>query len=211
MHHAYLVEGSLSQFEDLLQSVRKLFGFTEEGNPDVHIKVEEKFNIEDVRELTGEASLKSISGRALYVLSLGSISFDAQQAMLKLFEEPQEGMIFVVLTPPGIIMPTLRSRFAEYPEKLEDKLSNPAAAKFLAASGKERSAQITALLKDDEGVKERVRELLNGLEWIFYKKIKSDEGKKALEEIMLVRGYISDRSASLKMLLEHLAMALPTV
>jgi DNA polymerase III delta prime subunit len=211
MHHAYLVEGSLSQFEALLQSARSLFGFSKEGDPDVHIKVEEKFSIEDVRDLAAEASLKSISGRALYVLSLGSISHDAQQAMLKLFEEPKVGVIFVVLTPPGSIMPTLRSRFAEYPEKLEEKLANPAATKFLAASGKERSAQITALLKDDEGVKERVRELLNGLEWIFYKKIKTEEGKKALEEIMVVRGYISDRSASLKMLLEHLAIALPIV
>jgi hypothetical protein len=210
MHHAYLYEGSLSLFEPLVESARGIFGFTG-SSPDIHIKSQEKFTIEEARELTHEVSLKSLSGRALYVLGLGSITFDAQQALLKLFEEPQEGVVFVILTPPGMITATLKSRFAEYPEKLKEKLSDPLAVKFLASSGKERSALIAAFLKEDEGVKERVREFLNGLEWIFYKKIKTEEGRKALEEIMFVRSYIGDRSASLKMLLEHLAAALPTV
>jgi DNA polymerase III gamma/tau subunit len=215
MHHAYLYEGSLSQLGELGVSAKKLFGFsgkTEVGSPDIHTYAYEKLNIEDARELASEASFKSVSGRALYILSAGSISFDAQQALLKLFEEPQEGSVFVLLTPPGIVMPTLRSRFVEYPERLEEnEVAHAEANKFLKSIYKERSAQITALLKEEEGAKERVREFLHSLELLLHKKIKDKNARVGLEDIQLVRNYLEDRSASMKMLLEHLAATLPTV
>lgn len=172
-------------------------------------------NIDEARELANEASFKSISGRALYVLGAGSISHDAQQALLKLFEEPQEGSVFVLLTPPGMLMATLRSRFVEYPERLEeDETAKSEASKFLKNAGKERSAQIAALLKEEGGEKERVREFINSLEKALHtahKKKPTKELREALSDIQMVRGYLADRSASLKMLLEHLAIALPTV
>ena len=138
MHHAYLYEGASSQFESLTASAKKIFGFsgpTEGLRADIHIYVWEKMNIDEARELAAEASFKSVSGRALYVLSAGSISHDAQQALLKLFEEPQEGSVFVLLTPPGMLIATLRSRFVEYPEKLEeDEAAKSEANKFLKSS-----------------------------------------------------------------------------
>lgn len=215
MHHAYLFEGSLSQFDALKESALTLLNFsdpTEGSNPDIHIYVWEKLNIDEARSLAAEASFTSVAGHALFLISAGSISHDAQQALLKLFEEPQVGTTFVLLTPPGTLIPTLRSRFAEYPEKLDtDEASLAPAKKFLAASGKERSTQVAALLKEEDGAKERAREFLNLLEKVLHKKIKEKEGRVALEDISLVRNYLADRSASLKMLLEHLAATLPTV
>ena len=214
MHHAYLYEGNMSELAALARSAKVMFGFvgaTEALSADVHIYEWEKMNIDEARALSSEASFKSVSGRALYVLAAGSISNDAQQALLKLFEEPQEGSVFVLLTPPGTLIATLRSRFVEYPERLEEEpASHAAAKKFLASAGKERSAQIAALLKEEGGEKERVREFLNSLEALLHKKIKERESRAALEDIALVRNYLADRSASLKMLLEHLAIALPS-
>ncbi len=213
MHHAYLYEGQQNALEALVASARALLGFTKEGDPDVHIYVWEKFTIDEARALTTEASLKPVSGRALFVLALGSIGHDAQQALLKLFEEPQAGVTFVLLTPPGTLSATLRSRFVEYPEKVEEASGGAAAAKkFIASSYKERSAQVTALIKEEEGGKERVREFLTALEAAYHKKLStSAEARVALEDIALVRNYLADRSASLKMLLEHLAATLPTL
>jgi hypothetical protein len=215
MHHAYFYEGPMSSKNALTESAKKMFGFgghAEAASPDIHIYEWEKLNIEDARELAAEASFKSVSGRALYILSAGSISFDAQQALLKLFEEPQEGSAFVLLVPPGILMPTLRSRFVEYPEKFEeDAALHAPAAKFLKSSYKERSAQITALLKEEGGEKERVREFLHALETQLHKKIKEKEMREGMADIQLVRNYLEDRSASMKMLLEHLAATLPLV
>ena len=172
MHHAYIYEGSQSQLRALSASAKKLFGFESDAStasPDVHIYEWEKLNIDEARELAAEASFKSTSGLALYVLGAGSISHDAQQALLKLFEEPQEGSMFVLLVPPGMLISTLRSRFVEYPEKIEEAEGTSApASTFLKSAYKERSAQISALLKDDEGAKERVREFLNSLEKLLH-------------------------------------------
>ena len=218
MHHAYLLEGPLSLLEVLTESSKKLLGFGEakEGsNPDVHIYEFEKFNIDEARSLTNEASFTSVSGRALFLLSTGSISHDAQQALLKLFEEPQAGTTFVLLTPPGTLIPTLRSRFIEYPEIFDQEtISSLPASKFLKSTYKERSTQVAALLKEEEGAKERVREFLSMLEQVLHKahtKKPGAELRAGLGDIALVRGYLSDRSASLKMLLEHLAATLPTI
>lgn len=179
----------------------------------------EKFGIEDSQALRSLASFKSTSGRALFVIGIGSITSEAQQALLKLFEEPSMGSIFILLLPHGTLLPTLRSRMLVYPQKVgkenaqKDKKGKSDAKEFLGQSYKARSAAITALLKDDEGAKESARELLSGLEIELYMHLKKTNGKKeyveALEDIAQVCSYVGDRSPSLKMLLEHVAATLP--
>ncbi len=212
MHHAYLCEGPQSLLDSLVADARARFSFPLEHSPDVHVRQFEKFGIDESRWIAGLGSFKSASGRALFILGIASIASEAQQALLKLFEEPQEGNIYVVLVPHGTLLPTLRSRLAEYPHKFEDEGSVKDAKKFLSLSGKDRSDFITKLLKDDEGTKERVRDFINALELELHDKLaKSNtlKAREALADISMVRDYLRDRSPSLKMLLEHLAISLP--
>ncbi len=216
MHHAYYIEGPGSWFDTYKEELKPYYA-----------RRYERFGIEEARELAGLASLKNYA-RAVFLLGISGMSTEAQQALLKLFEEPQEGTQFVVLIPHGILLPTLRSRMMEYPEKLNlaDKkvLGSPASSQkgasgpdyfsrqasvFLKSSGKERSDFITKLLKDDDNQKERVRDYLNALEAELSKNIADAKTRQALADIALVRDYLRDRSPSLKMLLEHLALALP--
>ncbi len=216
-HHAYIYEGSQDLLDTLTASARTFFGFEGGHDPDLHVESYEKFLIDDAHELARSAQLKSVSGRALFILGIASINSQAQQALLKLFEEPQEGVTFVLLLPHGILMPTLRSRLMAYPQTQlpAGHKKNEEASAFLKAPYKTRSAQIAALLKDEENTKERVRSFLNALEEILYKKLESTKGAKeyrlALEDISRVRDYLSDTAPSLKMLLEHLAATLPAV
>lgn len=234
-HHAYFYEGPLVMLGELATNARELFNFEEHpstelraGNPDVQVREFEKFGIEDSQALRELATFKSTSGRALFVIGIGSITSEAQQALLKLFEEPSAGSIFVLLVPHGVLLPTLRSRLMAYPENLQPALKkvlgSPSgsaqpdyfleqSADFLKAPYKTRSTSITSLLKDEEGAKERVRTLLAGLEAKLHELLLQSSGKKeyrdALEDIAKVRSYVNDRSPSLKMLLEHLAATLP--
>lgn len=211
-HHAYVYEGPLKLLENLSHDARERFGFAQFQNPDVHIRGFEKFGIDESRALVSLSSLRSATGRALYIIGFASATSEAQQALLKLLEEPQDGSVYVLLVPHGTLISTIRSRTAEYPEKLEHAVSIAAAKKFLASAYKERSAQITAMLKEDEGVREDVREFLSGLEQLLMKHMHtSKEIRQGLEDIAKVRSYIGDRAPSLKMLLEHLAVTLPTV
>jgi hypothetical protein len=212
MHHSYLYSGPLSTLPHLTEDARKRFGFEGPNNPDLQVRKFEKFGIEEARELTKTASLRSVSGRSLYIVAVSQITSEAQQALLKLFEEPQEGAIFLLLAPHGSIIPTLRSRFLDYPWKPQESVFQSAGA-FLAASQKTRGAEIVKLLKDEDGLRERVRDFLNALEQALYPMLQKSSGKKeireGLEDIARIRSYANDRSPSLKMLLEHLALSLP--
>ena len=212
MHHAYLVEGSRADFESLKTSVQPFVATWYE-----------RFGIDDARELVAQASLKR-EGESTYLIGASTLATEAQQALLKLFEEPRPGLQFMLVVPHGSVLETLRSRMMTWEESHQPagqkssgrpsssdttRLFAQQAADFLKASGKERSDIIAAILKDDEGVKERVRELLDGLESELHKKIADPAARAALRDIAIVRDYVRDRSPSLKMLLEHLALSVP--
>jgi hypothetical protein len=215
MHHAYLYEGSLSLLPLLATDARERFGLQSQHNPDVQVRAYEKFGIEESRELQTLATLRSTSGHALYIVGVGQITTEAQQALLKLFEEPQEGTVFVLLVPYGSIIATLRSRFIEYPSILKDEMKKVSVKTFLSSPYKARSEEITKLLKEEEGVRERVRDFLLALEQNLYAALTTSKDKKGiregLEDIARVRSYANDRSPSFKMLLEHVALSLPTL
>lgn len=196
-HHAYYIEGPLSGFEAYKGNIHPFYA-----------RQYEKFGIDEARELQNIASLKNYKS-GVFLLGIASLTSEAQQAMLKLFEEPQEGTQFVLLVPHGTLLATLRSRMMEYPEKLYELMDTKDAKKFFSLSGKDRSDFITKLLKDDDGQKEKVRDFINALEAELYAHIAEPKARQALGDIALVRGYLQDRSPSLKMLLEHLALALP--
>lgn len=215
-HHAYVYEGPAALLQPLAEDACTRFGFTAGSNPDVHVESWEKFGIDESRTLVMQTSLRSVGGRALFVLGIMSITSEAQQALLKLFEEPGEGVMFVVLVPHGTLLPTLRSRFLDYPEKvlrlnLDIKME---AAEFLNWPYAKRSAWVTAFLKgDDDGVREKVRVFVNSIEEELYKHLSKNpkEIGPALADVAHFRGYLADRAPSIKMILEHFAATLPTL
>jgi len=217
-HHAYYIEGDLALFESYKKEI-----------PHFLAQKYERFGIDESRELTAKATLKVMGESAVFLIGASSLTSEAQQALLKLFEEPQPGVVFVLLVPHGTLLPTLRSRMLAYPTERQlarqNGLASPAAAtqdeenrgpfdrqvavKFLKSDQKTRSTQIAVLLKDEDDVKERVRSLLDGLESELAKHIEDAKARAGLEDIVRVRSYVGDRSAALKMLLEHLAVSLP--
>lgn len=208
-HHAYLYEGALALLPELVADACKRFGFTEENNPDVSVREFEKFGIDESRALAREAALKSVSGKRLFVVGVSALTSESQQALLKLFEEPPLGVLFVLLAPHGSVLPTLRSRTLSYPASVGKKGSAKEAKEFLVASSKERSERVAALLDEEENAKERVRVFVEALEKELAPHTTSLQAREALDDLARTRRYLNDRSPSLKMLLEHLAIALP--
>ncbi len=216
-HHAYYIEGSLSSFETYKEALHPFWA-----------KQFERFGIDEARELIALSSLKNFTD-ATFFIGASAITTEAQQALLKLLEEPQEGTTFVLLVPHGSLLPTVKSRMETYPQHAgQNGLASPAterhadlqdeenrgpfgrhaAEKFIRAAGKERSDMIAAMLKDDEGLKDRVRDFVNGLEAELARQKPSPKQRQGLEDVAMVRNYLGDRSPSLKMLLEHLAISL---
>ncbi|MSR70711.1 hypothetical protein EXS62_01590 [Candidatus Kaiserbacteria bacterium] len=217
-HHAYYIEGPLSQFEGYKESLKPFWA-----------RQYERFGVDESRELIALTSLKNFADATFFV-GASSITTEAQQALLKLLEEPQEGTTFIFLVPHGVLLPTVLSRMMQM-EKVSTAhkkvLGSPVSAKtheagrpdyfselstlFLRVGGKERSDMIAKLLKDDEGTKERVRDFVNALEVTLAEQKSSPQQRQGLADLAMVRGYLADRSPSLKMLLEHLALCLPVL
>ncbi len=220
-HHAYLLEGSQTLLPALVLDASTELGLAH-NSPDLWVRSFEVFGIAQSREMTARATMQGSGAHQLFIIAATSITTEAQQALLKLLEEPMLGTIFILLVPPGSVLPTIRSRTMAYPNSLQTKdakggLSSVGLAEeesaelaktFLQSSNKERSAIIATLLKDEEGTREKVRAFVNALEVLLYKDIARAQSREALSEISLIRTYLSDRSASYKMLLEHLAVVI---
>ncbi len=239
-HHAYYIEDSPQLFGAYTNGVRAAAGL-DMNDPNFVAQQYEKFGIDDARHLQQLAQLKTTSGSALFFLAISSMTSEAQQALLKLFEEPQAGVVFVLLVPHGTLLPTLKSRCLTFPsvDVLHADATSPAGKKgnendgatvqakqFLAAPYKERSEMIAKMLKptknkveagtenaggDEDSAKEQARELLNALESVLHKDIAKKEIRDALADIAHFRTYLADRSPSLKMILEHFAATLPKI
>jgi len=205
-HHAYLLVGP---HEEGMRKAHTLFGFTHapEGNPDVHVLRYSTFGIEEARVLTRWAFQQPVAGtHRIFIVQCEQLTHETQNALLKLFEEPPRTSRFALLVPSeDSIIATLRSRFEVVPLAQAVEKEVVRAEQFLAQSYAERLEEIARRTKSkEEGWH---GELLSSLEDFFHTR----GDTKALQSIAFVRTYSERRGASRKMLLEHLALSLPSV
>lgn len=170
-----------------------------------------QFGINNVRQLISDAHRRpdGEEHERLILVATEFITEEAQQALLKIIEEPPVSTKFWFLVPTGYtLLPTLESRFEEVVQTdVAPATPNDTFLQFIAASYSERLQLI------DEAVKQKKSawqaEIKAGL--IVYlgssKKPHSVTVNKELEYIVRL---LLTRGASNKMLLEHLALVLPT-
>jgi DNA polymerase III delta prime subunit len=215
LHHAYCIVGNKDEvIKELETFFKKELKFDIVGNPDFWYGEYDSMDIEDARALKDLHQNKPTAGeRKIFVISANFITEKAQNAMLKLFEEPVGNTHFFLVLPQAFnILPTLKSRlmilnhYGKNSSLIDIK-------EFLKMSAADRIEEIKNLMKsitDEEESKIEVTKFINGLELELKKNIKlSSETGKIFEEIEKVRQYASEQSPSLKMLLEHLALILP--
>src|SRR3989344_4999324 len=90
LHHAYLIEGDREKIVPEILEFLKSLGI-EKGNPDFfHIELD-SFKIDDARNLKSYATEKGFSmDKKVFLISANSFLLEAQNSLLKLFEEPIE-------------------------------------------------------------------------------------------------------------------------
>lgn len=88
-----------------------------ESHPDIHrtapLKDKKNISVEQIRELHKDAFLKPFeNGKKVYIVTYGDdLNEQAQNAFLKLLEEPPEYVVFIILTENiESLLPTVRSR-----------------------------------------------------------------------------------------------------
>jgi DNA polymerase III delta prime subunit len=194
--------------ESLFAKIKEDLGVTEIGNPDFFVFDEKKFGIDDGRSLQIMQSRKAIGGTMVFVIGFDFIRREAQNALLKMFEEPTPNTFFFVATPhPDSLLPTLRSRLSDlFIFGVEDK--NPLAKRFVSADIITRQKLVESIVKEKD--KTEAISLLHGVEEILYEE-SITRNRKVLSEIQKAKNFLHDKSASVKILLEHILLITPQI
>ncbi|MCR4334072.1 MAG: hypothetical protein NUV60_03640 [Patescibacteria group bacterium] len=231
-HHAFVIEAAAEAGIVTAQTwAKKELGMKAQSNPDVVVMKYGLLSVEDARRATELAAGKAFAGDTKVVIIAASRAYhEAQNALLKLFEEPPAGAyLFLILPSLGSLLPTLRSRV----QVLDIHVGPPrsyipeVAEAFIKASKEKRSAMIKKLTsgKDEEERRELREEaitLVNGIEAAAYRRrgdtLRLPQGVTSpsargvtslLSDIAALRGHLYDRSAPIKMILEHLSLVIP--
>jgi DNA polymerase III delta prime subunit len=216
LHHAYLIEGEGTSVHDQLSAlIEQDLGIVMQGNPDVWQGKYDTFGIDEGRTLREMQSNRPVSGGLrLFIVTTQFITREAQNALLKVFEEPTEGTHFFIVTPRAdALLPTLRSRLFIVARVATDTTGGDAsefsAKKFLAATVVDRIQMIKLII--DEKDKAQTMRVINMLEEeiLLQNNTVLVEHKDSLEDLLAIRGYLYGNAPSVKNILEHLAATLP--
>lgn len=226
IHHAYLIEGyDEIILGELFEFFKQSLGITIKGNPDFLHLAFDSFGIDEGRKLKEMQTGKAFTGNCrFFIVTTSSFTSEAQNSLLKVFEDPSPNVHFFVIMPSADgILPTLRSRFfiIEHESKYKTKRTHDerilSAKEFLENNKALRLAMIKGIVEEKE--KDKTLALLSGMEAELHTKlvdsinasvgVSSKEIAESLEEISRAKQYLYDRSSSVKLILEHLALVLP--
>jgi len=220
LHHAYAIEG------DKEKALSFLYNFFEndlkiqtKANPDFYFNEFESFGIDSGRELRDLASRRAVAkDLRIFVITLSNITTEAQNALLKLFEEPAEGVhFFVIVSSVEIFLPTLRSRFNILRQGLAlAQFGGPTSNSFMKASKKERIKLLENIIERYKENKDKTEALdfLNNLEAVLYKNKPAkarpwrEQDIEMFETIQKSRDFIRGRAPSVKVILENVALSI---
>ena len=163
---------------------------------------------------TGGAT-NALDVKKFFVIQIDNITFEAQNSLLKLLEEPADYVHFLIVVPSAhLLLPTVKSRMSLIAtgetgmSGASDKIALEAET-FLKATVAKRLDYIKKLatdITDEKRSKQDVVDLLNAIESLVYMKSGTRGNQRSLEAIEKARNYMNDRGASLKMLLEFVAL-----
>ncbi len=210
LHHAYFIEGErAATLADVEAFLNDAFGIVRQGHPDVHYAEYESLGIDESRDLQAMQSMKPVMGdRKIFIIATSSITSEAQNSLLKVFEEPTPGThFFVISSSQRILLPTLRSRMVviSHPSATSNSV-NVDAKKFIKMGPKDRLEYVASLIEEkdkataEDFLQALVGELAGGLQKAPPVRV------AAVKELLILIRYLKDRSSSLKLILERAAL-----
>lgn len=234
LHHAYLIEGARDEVAPEILKFLESLKIKTKGNPDlVEISVD-SFKMEDARNLKLHGGHKGFSddknAKKIFIISANNFLLEAQNSLLKLFEEPIENTYFFIITPDtSTIVKTLLSRFYLITprQRLGGEVED--AEKFIKMSPKNRLDFIKELLTVEEledaptevgvptevgkdvsmdSARSRALKFLNALESVLHKKTVLDTS--VFHHLFKVREFLRMPGSSAKTLMESVALITPS-
>lgn len=224
-HHAYVYGGDRARgLKSAELYARETLGLTGDTHPDRIMLEFGLFSVDDAREVARFAASAPVAGEhKLIAIAATRVFHEAQNALLKLFEEPTPGTTLVLIVPSvGMLLPTLLSRVIPLPVEADEDTPDPA-AQFLALSQAERDKFLTKLVERSKSDKDEEKQAARGdaialaeglMRAAHHKQHKTRGEMRAeldafLEDLTTFMPLFHERSAPLKLIFEHLSLTLP--
>ncbi len=166
----------------------------------------DKFLIDDARHIfsihlhkTGADEMQIIC------IAFNSTNTESQNSILKMLEEPRANTYFFIIVPSKkIILPTVLSRAHVFEYEKDVQISQNT-EKFIKLPLAKRLELIKAIIEDvknEKRTKQHVVEFVEEIEKYAYEK----KNMKLMKRVIEIKEYLKDQGASVKQLLEYLAV-----
>ncbi|MEK7628758.1 MAG: hypothetical protein AAB421_05100 [Patescibacteria group bacterium] len=202
-HHAYSARATTTEILAELASRGVM-----SASPDVFRIVTDVLKIDDARDIRMRAQTRPVElARRIFIIEFVGATTDAQNALLKSLEEPTIQATFFLLTPrPYQLLATLRSRV----EMIGGIAARTAPHLFLSAHVDTRMDIIKKMTKEkeDRTIGEPLT-ILRDMEYALASLPYSPKKIQALRSVYLAERYLADNGASIKHLLEQVAILVP--
>lgn len=214
LHHAYFIEGERAAVLAALDAfLADGLGMARAGHPDIHFAGHRSFGVDESRALQDMQAMRPLVGdRKIFIVAVDTITGEAQNSLLKVFEEPTPGTHFFVVAPTRrILLPTLRSRMVIVAHESAGSVGDGAIGldpkAFIAMSPKDRLAAVAELVEEKdkaraEGFLAALIEELHGGSLAGA----SPARARAVKELVGLSAYLKDRAPSVKLVLERASL-----
>lgn len=204
LHHAYCLIGEVGEvFDSLKLFLEQNLPIETVGNPDFwHGDFLDGFGVDESRDLINRQLLKAAGGgKKIIIVKTPSITWQAQNALLKVFEEPTANTHFFLILPSAeTLLLTFKSRLMEVSLASEVLVApSPEAVKFLKSNLAQKFELIKAIAEAKDA--RLAINFLSGLESNLAKE-SVVKNQKVLSVILKAKNYLNDPSPSIKMLLD---------
>lgn len=222
LYHSYIVEGDPQTVSSGLHQFLIKKGEINENSLDVLIEIYDSFSINDSRKIKEWHSEMGITdGKRICIIGAKFINHDAERTLLKIIEEPAINTHFFLIVPNSLVLlDTIRSR-AHTISTINTTGNNDfkkMAEEFVSMNPKNRIDFVAKIIKEykDEESSSNLRfiaiQFINEIEKNIFSKFKKDHKNSnfqfVLEELQKSRDFLNLPGASVKMILENLALVI---
>ena len=202
LHHANLLVGTPEEAESYLRSLCVGLGVKLINNPDFFAFRMETFGIDEARRLSLLSTRKAITHRKIFLISPARLTLEAQNVLLKTFEDPFPNTHFFLATrEEALILPTLRSRMQTTRIAKGSIFGSTDAEKFLSLSLKGR------LLFAKEFADEEIN-LSTFLDSLLLLLRKQEKAQRLVENVYRIRRFTDNSLVAPRLIIEHLSLVL---
>ncbi len=225
LNHASIIFTPVSIFGGLSSYILK--NILEQGIIKYEFRHTDLLNLEmttigtdDVGQIADFNSRRALGGSKVMIVSSQSITNSAQNALLKIIEEPSANTFFFFIVPSkSQILPTLLSRFREIPiDKLEDFQMDHSSSPTLdpdnflkqpVANRMEIIKEVLVFLEKEKVTRGQICEFISEVISLRHKVHKAKNKLSAfnMKALVSIEHFMRDNASSMKMCLEYLALA----